>query len=127
MLRGLLTLLLFQGIGEAATQFSGIPIPGPVIGMILLFLALQLRNRGLPSGLGEASHFLIRWLSLMFIPACVGFFFLVSIETNQWFAIAGVVVLATLVTMIATALLMKYVLMKHLLIKQQLKSEVHHQ
>jgi holin-like protein len=127
MLRGLLTLLLFQGIGETIAHFSGIPIPGPVIGMILLFLTLQLRSKGLPSGLGEAGHFLIRWLSLMFIPACVGFFFLASIETNQWFAVAGVVVLATLVTMIATALLMKYVLMKHLLIKQQLKSEAHHQ
>jgi holin-like protein len=127
MLRGLLTLLLFQGLGEAIAHFSGIPIPGPVIGMILLFLALQLRNQELPSGLGEAGHFLIRWLSLMFIPACVGFFFLASVEANQWFAIAGVVVLATLVTMIATALLMKYVLMKHSLIKQQLKSEGPHQ
>lgn len=127
MLRGLLILLLFQGIGEAIALFSGIPIPGPVIGMILLFLALQLRNKELPSGLGEASHFLIRWLSLMFIPACVGFFFLVSIEINQWVAVAGVVILATLVTMIATALLMKYVLIKYASTKQQLKSEAPHQ
>ena len=122
MLRGLLILLLLQGIGEAAVYFSGIPIPGPVIGMVLLFLALQLSNRELPTGLGEASHFMIRWLSLLFVPACVGFFFLATIETDQWLAVAGVIIFATLVTMILTALLMKY-----LLAKQQQKSVTHHQ
>lgn len=122
MLRGFLALLIFQGIGEAAVYFSGIPIPGPVIGMVLLFLALQLSNQGLPIGLGEASHFMIRWLSLMFVPACVGFFFLATMETSQWLAITGAIIFATLVTMILTALLMKY-----LLTKQQKNSVAHHQ
>ena len=121
MLRGLLTLLLFQGIGEAAAYFSGIPIPGPVIGMVLLFLALQLSSRGLPMGLGEASHFMIRWLSLMFVPACVGFFFLATMETSQWLAVTGAIIFSTLATMMLTALLMKY-----LLTKQQKKSVTHH-
>ncbi len=114
MLRGLLTLLLFQGIGEATVYFSGAPIPGPVVGMLLLFLALQLSRIELPVWLGEAGHLLIRWLSLMFIPACVGFFFLSSIENNQWLAIAGVVLLATLITMVATAFLMERLLLKKL-------------
>lgn len=126
MLRGLLTLLLFQGIGEATVYLSDIPIPGPVIGMVLLFLALQLRNRGLPIGLGEASHFMIRWLSLLFVPACVGFFFLATIETNQWLAVTGVVIFATLITMIVTALFMKHVLAKHARVKQQLTPEARH-
>lgn len=107
MIRGLITLILFQGIGEALSHASGAPIPGPVIGMLLLFIALQFGNRELPSWLGEAGHFMIRWLSLLFVPACVGFFFMPSIDTNQWLPVVGVIVLATLITMTVTALLMK--------------------
>lgn len=119
MLKGLLVLLLFQGVGEAISHYSGISIPGPVIGMILLFASLQLSTHTLPTGLGEAAHFMIRWLSLLFVPACVGFFFLTTTSTSQWFAIVGVIVLATLVTMVVTA-----TLMTHLLAKQsELKSE----
>ncbi len=112
MLKGLLVLLLFQGIGEASSHYSGLPIPGPVIGMILLFIYLQLSSRELSTGLGDAAHFMIRWLSLMFVPACVGFFFLTKIPANQWLAVTGVIIISTLVTMIITALLMKYVMAK---------------
>ena len=112
MLKGLFVLLLFQGIGEAVSHYSGLPIPGPVIGMILLFVYLQLSSRELSIGLGDAAHFMIRWLSLMFVPACVGFFFLTNIPTDQWLAVIGVIVLSTLVTMVITALLMKYLLAK---------------
>lgn len=112
MLKGLLILLLFQGIGEASSYYSGLPIPGPVIGMVLLFVYLQLRSRELPLGLGDAAHLMIRWLSLMFVPACVGFFFLTKIAPDQWLAIIGVIVISTLVTMIVTALFMKYFMEK---------------
>lgn len=108
MLRGLLTLVLFQGIGEALVHLSRLPIPGAVIGMLLLLACLQLYHGELPNWLGEAGHFMIRWLSLLFVPACVGLFFLPHIETQQWLAVVGVIVLATLVTMIATALFMKW-------------------
>jgi holin-like protein len=110
MLRGLITLIVFQGIGEAIAHTSGAPIPGPVIGMLLLFLALQLSNQELPAWLGKAGHFMIRWLSLLFVPACVGFFFMPSIDANQWISVVGVIVLATLLTMTASALLMKQLL-----------------
>ena len=42
MLDGLLLLLLFQFLGEALVSVTGIPVPGPVVGMILLLLALSL-------------------------------------------------------------------------------------
>jgi holin-like protein len=119
MLKGLLVLLLFQGIGEVISHYSGIPIPGPVIGMILLFTALQLSTHTFSTGLGEAAHLMIRWLSLLFVPACVGFFFLTTSSTSQWLAIVGVIVLATLVTMVVTATLMTHLLAK----KPELKSE----
>ena len=110
MLRGLAILLLYQGIGEAITYFSGIPIPGPAIGMVLLFLTLTYSGRKMPQWLGHTSHFMIRWLPLMFVPACVGIFFLPDTQADQWPAIVSVIVLSTLITIAATAVVMKWLL-----------------
>jgi holin-like protein len=110
MLRGLAILLLYQGIGEAITHFSSIPIPGPVIGMVLLFLTLTLSGYTMPQWLGHTGHFMIRWLPLMFVPACVGLFFLPDTQADQWPAIISVIVLSTLITIATTAVVMKRLL-----------------
>ncbi|PHS73975.1 MAG: murein hydrolase regulator LrgA [Porticoccus sp.] len=107
LLRGLAVLILFQGIGEGISHIAGIPVPGPVIGMLLLFLALQFSHTETPAWLGRTGHSLIRWLSLMFLPACTGLFFLPDISRNQWLPIAGAIVLATLLTLLLAALLMQ--------------------
>jgi hypothetical protein len=44
MIAGLATLLCCQLIGEALARWLALPVPGPVIGMALLFLALLLRG-----------------------------------------------------------------------------------
>src|SRR5574337_1009305 len=44
MIASLATLLAFQLVGEAIRIASGLPVPGPVIGMILLFVVLVLRG-----------------------------------------------------------------------------------
>lgn len=41
MIGALATLLIFQLVGEVAVQLSGLPIPGPVVGMVLLLVALR--------------------------------------------------------------------------------------
>ena len=48
MLNAITLLLLFQLAGEAIALLFALPVPGPVIGMALLFAALSLR--GGPSG-----------------------------------------------------------------------------
>ena len=41
MVDGLLILLLFQFLGELVIHFTGLPLPAPVVGMVLLLLALM--------------------------------------------------------------------------------------
>ena len=106
-LRGVLALVCFQGIGEAIVYISGAPIPGPVIGMILLFAVLQLTCTETPEWLGQTGYFMIRWLSLMFLPACTGLFFLPDIAVDQWPPIIGAMFIGTLLTMGIAGLLMK--------------------
>ena len=40
-LRGLALLLLCQSAGEAVARAAHLPLPGPVIGLLLLFALLQ--------------------------------------------------------------------------------------
>ncbi|MGF1546609.1 MAG: LrgB family protein [Thiotrichales bacterium] len=40
MLGALTVLLVFQLVGEVVVQWLGLPVPGPVCGMLLLFVAL---------------------------------------------------------------------------------------
>ena len=44
MIRGFLLLLACQLAGEILARASGIPVPGGVIGMLILFLGLALRR-----------------------------------------------------------------------------------
>jgi len=71
MLQALTALLLFQLAGEALVQFFVLPIPGPVIGLALLFAAMSLRP-AIADRLRESAAALLQHLSLLFVPAGVG-------------------------------------------------------
>ncbi|MCV6626854.1 MAG: CidA/LrgA family protein [Cellvibrionaceae bacterium] len=99
MVRGLFVLLLFQWLGELITLASGAPVPGPVIGMLLLLLALLLRGRA-STELQQTSQILVQHLSLLFLPAGVGLFFLGKAVAAQWLAIAGAMVAGTFISLL---------------------------
>ena len=71
MIRGLLILLLCQFAGEAVARMLHLPVPGSVLGMLLLFAVLVLRRR-VPADLEQASQAVLRPLTLYFVPASVG-------------------------------------------------------
>jgi holin-like protein len=58
MLAGLTLLLLFQCAGEALVHGLKLPFPGPVLGMLLLFVTLTLRRRPIFDGLRQAGRYL---------------------------------------------------------------------
>ncbi len=69
-------LLVCQLAGEVlitGLRFAvpGITFPGPVAGMVLLFLWLAIR-KGPSSGLDATAGTILRNLSLLFVPAAVG-------------------------------------------------------
>ena len=72
MLRGLLALLGCQLVGELAVRLTGVEFPGPVVGMLLFFVVLQVRRPAESSSLVAAPSLLLRHLHLLFIPAGVG-------------------------------------------------------
>ena len=72
MIKGLLALLGCQFLGEAIVQASGVPIPGPVVGMVLLFTYLQIRSTPDEAAVVRTGQGLLTHLQLYFVPAGVG-------------------------------------------------------
>ena len=69
-LRGLAWLLVLQSLGEVLARGLALPFPGPVVGMVLLLLALRWRVVREPVAL--CADFLLSHLSLLFVPVGVG-------------------------------------------------------
>lgn len=72
MINGLMWLIGCQLIGEVIVRLADVPVPGPVVGMVLLFGLLQLRRSGDDATVVRAADGLLQHLQLLFIPAGVG-------------------------------------------------------
>jgi len=102
-LAGATWLLLFQCAGEAVSHVLGLPVPGPVVGMLLLFVALRIRDR-IPDSIGVAADALARHLSLLFVPAGVGVMMYFGRLTGEWLPIVVALVVSTVIALAVAAL-----------------------
>ena len=103
MIKALASLLLFQCLGETISFAGNIPIPGPVIGMLLLLAALRLSKR-LRDAVEEPSVAFLKHLSLLFVPAGVGIVVYAGKVETDLLPIAVTVLLGTALTVCITAL-----------------------
>jgi len=106
MLRTLAVLLGFQLAGEFVSQLAGLPIPGPVIGMALLFASMSALP-ALAAALRETATELLQHLSLLFVPAGVGVMLHVHRVANEWLAIGTALIGSTVLTIVLTAVTIK--------------------
>ncbi|EMP56368.1 LrgA protein [Marinobacter santoriniensis NKSG1] len=105
-LNGITLLLIYQLVGEVTVRLLGIPIPGPVLGMVMLFITLMIRGAA-PDSVEQASGALLSHLSLLFVPAGVGMMAHFHRIAEEWVPITLSLLLSTVITMVATALIMQ--------------------
>lgn len=105
MLGFFILLLVCQLTGEIIVLVSGIPLPGPVIGMAILFTGLLLWGH-IPAPLEKMAGGLLSHLSLLFVPAGVGVMLHVELVGEQLIPIAVSLVASTLITIVVTAWIM---------------------
>jgi holin-like protein len=106
LISALSTLLVFQLAGEVLARSLNLPIPGPVIGMLMLFVALVLRG-GPGKDLQTTSQNLLQHLSLLFVPAGTGIMVHLHRVSDEWLPLLASLLVSTLATLIVTALVMK--------------------
>ncbi|WP_179400946.1 CidA/LrgA family protein [Burkholderia guangdongensis] len=109
MLRALAVLLTFQCLGEGVSYLFGLPVPGPVIGMLLLFGFVLLRP-GVADAVEPTALELLRHLSLLFVPAGVGIMTSAARLRGEVIAVGAALVVSTTLAIAVTALVTRALL-----------------
>jgi holin-like protein len=110
MIASLSLILLCQLAGEVFVHGLGLPMPGPVIGLMLLLVLLLLRDRFAMlargplqgDGVESTSRGLLANLSLLFVPAGVGVVQKLDLIVDHGIAFLGVLVISVLITLLVT-------------------------
>jgi holin-like protein len=112
---GLLVLLGFQLLGEGLRLALHLPLPGPVVGMLLLAAVLAARSAGSPpqgadSGrLDRVAGLLLEHMGLLFVPAGVGLVAELPLLRQEWAPLLGGVLGSTLLGLVTTAAVLHHV------------------
>ncbi|MEO7400180.1 MAG: CidA/LrgA family protein [Polaromonas sp.] len=101
-LRGMAWLLVFQSIGELLARGLALPLPGPVIGMLLLLMGL--RFHAVREPVSACADFLLSHLSLLFVPVGVGVMTHIPLLGQYGVRMLAVLLLSTLAGLGVTAL-----------------------
>ncbi len=103
-MRILLQLALILGIcyvGELIHDYTGIPIPGNILGMLILLLLLCLKVIKLEQ-IREVSDFFLKRLAFFFLPPAIGLMLVGDDVKSQWPLLLILCIVLTIVTMAAT-------------------------
>ena len=110
MIADLSLILLCQLAGEVFVRGFSLPMPGPVVGLMLLLLLLLARDRFAVlargplqgGGVENASRGLLAHLSLLFVPAGVGVVQKLDLVAAHGIAVVAVLLVSVVVTLVAT-------------------------
>jgi len=108
MIPALFALFACQLTGETIVRALGLPVPGPVLGALFLFLFLLWRGR-VPESLRSVSRGLLANLSLLFVPAGVGIIVHLHRVRSEWLPITACLLLATALTMAVSVMVFSWV------------------
>lgn len=103
-MRILLQLALILGIcyvGELIHDYTGIPIPGNILGMLILLLLLCLKVIKLEQ-IREVSDFFLKRLAFFFLPPAIGLMLVGDDVKSQWPLLLILCIVLTIMTMAAT-------------------------
>jgi holin-like protein len=113
MLPTITLLLTYQLAGELLVIYFRIPVPGPVIGLVLLFISLCVKDMFSPklrSQLSINTNDLLRHLSLLFVPAGTGIMLHFARIATEWAAILLALSVSTALALAVTALTMQFLM-----------------
>jgi holin-like protein len=111
MINALLILLSFQLVGEIIIRTLSLPVPGPVVGMLLLFVALLWRD-SLVVKIEQTTQYILQNLTLLYVPAAVGVVVHLELIRSEGISIVLTLVGSVLITIAVTALSMNFLLGK---------------
>ncbi|EIE51926.1 murein hydrolase transporter LrgA [Salipiger aestuarii] len=94
-----------QFVGEFLVGALGVPVPGPVIGLVLLLLFLLIKG-AVPEDLARVGAGLLGSMSLLFVPAGAGIMLHFHLLAEAALPLGAGVVVSTAATIAVTGVLM---------------------
>lgn len=113
-------IIAFSFLGELLHYFLLLPIPASIYGIVLLFVALELKWVKVKD-IRETSSFLIAVMPVMFIPAAVGLIDSWKSIGNSWLEYIIVTVLTTFVVMGVSGWITQFVIQRNKVQKENKK------
>lgn len=106
-----LIIIAFSFLGELLHFWLPLPIPASIYGIVLLFVALEMKWVKVKD-IRETSSFLIAVMPVMFIPAAVGLIDSWQAISDAWLRYIVVTVLTTFIVMAVSGALTQFVIRK---------------
>lgn len=108
----LLIIFGFSFVGDTLSNSLHLPVPGSILGMIFLFLALQFKVLKF-TDVDEVGSFLINNMTILFLPAGVGIMAKWSLISDFWWQIDVIVLLALIVNVFVLGHLVQFIKVKY--------------
>ncbi len=99
-----LVIFAFWGLGEGISYLCGGMVPGSLIGMVLLFVALCTKLVK-PSWVEQAASYFAKYMVALFVPSAVGIMVVWDLLSAHLVPILIVVSLSAILTMVVVALM----------------------
>jgi holin-like protein len=107
LLRELLIILVIYFAGEILTRFFNLPVPGNIMGMILLIILLSTNVVKLEM-VDTVANFLLDHLAFFFIPAGVGLLTSLVVIKDSLIRLLIVCFISTIITIAVTAIVVEF-------------------
>ena len=111
VLYAFLALLVLQWVGEVLVQALGLPLPGALVGALLLLVGLLLLGR-LPKALEQTSAALLQNLMLLFIPIVAGVMLHFERIASEWLPFLASGIGGAVLTLLVTAAVFRWMLQR---------------
>lgn len=122
---GFAILAFFQLAGWLIQRLTGLPLPANVIGLLLFIVALFLKWVPLHK-VEEAASFLLKYMSLFFVPVIVGSLAFFPYLREHWAVIMGSGVVSLLLPLLVTGWMVQNRLQARKARQQKEDAHVHH-
>lgn len=106
---GLAAIFFFYSVGHIVHSVSGVTLPAPLFGMLLLFIFLVWRGRE-PIFIAAGAKPLLGHMAVLFVPAVIGVALYWESITAYWASLFVAIVLSTIFSLGVAAYLAQRVL-----------------
>lgn len=108
ILKQIFIILIITFLGELISKTLSLPIPGNVLGMLLLLIALLTRVIK-PEHIEEVSNYLLNNLAFFFVPASIGIMGCVDVLKGNVTKLLIICFISTCIVLVVTAHTVQFV------------------